>query len=113
MRIKKTDVICGLAAQDARAFVRLLAQRRRTAERLSAVLGTAEIETTDQVLKAFEAEDYVCRQVHDNGAVEWVNTIKGNALAQASFTNPISRRKADSLLADLLARTVEYNADPT
>jgi hypothetical protein len=43
---------------------------------------------------------------------EWRTTISGNALAMASFLNPISRAKARSLLNGVLERAAQYNVDP-
>jgi predicted nucleotidyltransferase len=45
--------------------------------------------------------------------VEWRTTIAGGALTMASFLKPISRAKAEQLLAGLLDRVTAYNADDT
>lgn len=44
--------------------------------------------------------------------VEWTTTILGNALGMASFGKPISRKTADRLVAELIQRARDYNADP-
>ncbi|WP_258046211.1 hypothetical protein [Leifsonia shinshuensis] len=49
----------------------------------------------------------------DDDADMWVTTIAGNALAQASFGKPISRKTADRLVAELVERAKKFNADPT
>jgi predicted nucleotidyltransferase len=42
----------------------------------------------------------------------WVTTIKGNALAQASFGKPITRATATRHLSQVVERARAYNADP-
>jgi hypothetical protein len=41
----------------------------------------------------------------------WSPTVAGGALAQASFMRPISRKKADELLAAVRERAQQYNED--
>jgi predicted nucleotidyltransferase len=41
-----------------------------------------------------------------------MTTVKGNALAQASFGNPVSRATATRLLPQVIERARAYNADP-
>ena len=43
----------------------------------------------------------------------WVTTVKGNALANASFGKPISRATATRLLPEVIDRAHGYNADPS
>ncbi|MGY0386357.1 hypothetical protein ACWZJV_05240 [Nocardioides sp. WG-D5] len=42
----------------------------------------------------------------------WTTTLSGGALAQASFLKPITREKAERLLAGVVERAVSYNDDP-
>ena len=42
----------------------------------------------------------------------WATTVKGNALANASFGKPISRATATRLLGQVIERARAYNADP-
>ena len=49
---------------------------------------------------------------HSASDVWWVTTVKGNALANASFGKPISRVTATRLLAQVIERARAYNADP-
>lgn len=46
-----------------------------------------------------------------DGAMFWVTTVDGNALAKARLGRPMPRSRADELLAQLVQRVVEYNAD--
>jgi len=41
----------------------------------------------------------------------WVSTTKGSALAQASFSRPITRGTAERLLAGVIDRAEKFNAD--
>jgi hypothetical protein len=43
--------------------------------------------------------------------VEWNTTITGGALTMASFLKPISRARAEKLLAGVIERAADYNAD--
>ena len=42
----------------------------------------------------------------------WATTVRGGALANASFLKPMSRRQAEMLLAGVLDRARSYNEDP-
>jgi len=66
-------------------------------------------------MRAFETAGYIERAKFADPAGDdwWVTTIKGNALAGASFGKPISRATAARLLADVIERARAYNADPT
>jgi predicted nucleotidyltransferase len=46
------------------------------------------------------------------GGVRWCATLRGGALANASFLKPIARAKAQVLLNGVLERAAAYNADP-
>lgn len=41
----------------------------------------------------------------------WTTSLRGGALAQASFLKPITREKAERLLAGVVARATAYNDD--
>lgn len=41
----------------------------------------------------------------------WESTIKGSALAQASFARPVTRATAERLLAGVIDRAKRFNAD--
>ena len=49
--------------------------------------------------------------VDRDGETWWVSTIKGSALAQASFSRPITRATAERLLAGVIDRAKRFNAD--
>ncbi|WP_433235032.1 hypothetical protein [Actinomadura nitritigenes] len=81
-------------------------------ERASQVLGV-EHATALRCLEAFEAAGYLRRSEEDSlQGAWWETTIRGNALAQASFGKPIKRATADRHLAQVVERARVYNADP-
>jgi predicted nucleotidyltransferase len=78
------------------------------------ILGTGQSAARDQ-MRAFEAAGYVerAKRARAAGGDWWVTTVKGNALANASFGKPVSRATAARLLAEVIERARSYNADPT
>ncbi len=85
----------------------------RPVEVASGVLGTGQDAARDQ-MRAFEAAGYIERTGLAGAAGDewWVTTVKGNALANASFGKPVSRATATRLLAEVIERARSYNADP-
>ena len=77
------------------------------------ILGVSQDAAPGQ-LRAFEAGGCVqrgglARAVGDDWSA---TTVKGNALANASFGKPISRATATRLLGQVIERARVYNADP-
>ena len=112
MRVSKNDTICGLAAPAARQLMRAYFDDRPV-EVAYDILGTSLDAARDQ-MRAFEAAGYVepGALAHDAGDDWWATTVKGNALANASFGKPISRATATRLLGQVIDRARAYNADP-
>jgi predicted nucleotidyltransferase len=112
MRVSKSDTICGLAAPTARQLMRAY-HDDRPVEVACDVLGVNQDAAQDQ-MRAFEAAGYVERSglAHARGDW-WATTVKGNALANASFGKPISRATATRLLGQVIDRARAYNADPS
>jgi hypothetical protein len=112
MRVSKSDTICGVPAPAARQLMRAYFDQR-PAEVACDVLG-ADRSAVRERLCAFETAGYIQRAGQDSGTGDewWMTTIKGNALAQASFGNPISRATSTRLLAQVIERARAYNADP-
>lgn len=77
------------------------------------VLGVSQDTARDQ-MRAFEAAGYIePRRIGHSASDEWwVTTVKGNALANASFGKPVSRATATHLLTQVIERARVYNADP-
>jgi hypothetical protein len=69
----------------------------------------------DELLDRLADAGFLERQVrHWDGEshVEWATTVRGGALANASFLKPMTREKAQWLLDGVLGRASTYNADP-
>jgi predicted nucleotidyltransferase len=112
VRVSKDDTICGLAAPAARQLMRAYCDDRPV-EVACDILGVSQDAARDQ-MRAFEAAGYVERGglAHGAGDGWWATTVKGNALANASFGKPISRATATRLLGEVIERARAYNADP-
>ena len=112
MRVSKTDTICGLAAPTARQLMRAYYDDRPV-EVACDILSASQDAARDQ-MHAFEAAGYVERSklAHAAGDEWWATTVKGNALANASFGKPISRATATRLLGQVIEYARAYNADP-
>ena len=52
------------------------------------------IRTSTEIARAFEDAGYLRVSVVHDGETYWETTIRGNALAQASFSRPITRATA-------------------
>ncbi len=112
MRVSKEDIICGLPAPMARELMRSFSDHRSSD--LAAELLDLDLEAAEDQLRALEAAGYV-KQIDEDSAVgdqRWITTVRGNALAQASFSKPISRATAKRHLAQIIERAASYNADP-
>lgn len=73
-----------------------------------------EAADADRLLRQLEDAGFVGRSTRNyDGRTEdvWNTTLLGSALAGASFLKPITRAKAEALLAGVLDRTRQYNAD--
>jgi predicted nucleotidyltransferase len=112
VRVSKSDMICGLAAPMARQLMRAYYDNRPV-EVACDILGVGQDAARDQ-MRAFEAAGYIelAELTHARGNDWWVTTVKGNALANASFGKPISRATATRLLGQVIERARAYNADP-
>jgi predicted nucleotidyltransferase len=112
VRVSKSDTICGLAAPAARQLMRAYYDDRPV-EVACDVLGVSQDAARDQ-MRALEAAGYVePRRIGHSASDEWwVTTVKGNALANASFGKPVSRATATRLLGQVIERARVYNADP-
>ncbi len=111
MRVSKDDMICGLPAPTARQLMRAYFDYR-SPNLAGELLGLDRVPAEDQ-LRAFEEAGYL-RQIDKTTAVgdmRWTTTVRGNALAQASFGKPISRATAERHLTQVVERAATYNAD--
>jgi predicted nucleotidyltransferase len=112
MRIAKSDTIGGLPAPLARSLVRKFRGGPTVQDAAQQLLKENGFESADTVFAGLEAGGYLEKfDTDSDGDVWWEATILGNALAMAGFGKPISRKTADRLVAGLLERAHEYNAD--
>ncbi len=113
MRVSKDDMVCGLPAPSARQLMRAFSDYR--SPDLAAELLSLDRDSAEDQLRALEAAGYL-RQVDRESAIgdlRWVTTVRGNALAQASFGKPITRATAERHLTQVTERAATYNADPS
>ena len=85
----------------------------RPVEVACGVLGAGQ-DAAEERMRAFEAAGYVERSKLARAAGDdwWVTTVKGNALANASFGKAITGATAARLLVQCVERARGYNADP-
>jgi hypothetical protein len=110
VRINKNKVIEGLSAVAARDLMRAY-QDDTGAWRAAEARGVSEDEATTHLAKLCAA-GYQDRSEHSSGEAQWITTVRGNALAQATFRKPISRATAERHLESTVRRVREYNSDP-
>lgn len=114
MRLVKTDVIAGLPAPAARAFLRRTRFADFDEEWALSLLSSHGAAGPHSTLLGLEAAGYIERATYSHGNHRWWRTTTlGNALAMASFGKPITRKTADRLVAEMVERAKAYNADPT
>ena len=105
-------MIAGLPASLARDVVRLFGHDR-AAWAARTLLSSSGFEPFDHYVQLLADEGFLERIELEHHDDLWTTTIKGNALAMASFGKPISRATAERLLAGLIDRARTMNADPT
>lgn len=109
MRISRDQIICGIPAMQLRdAFKRL--DSAFDVEHLADLLkvGPAEAQAC---LDSLMVEGYVERDFEAEGRQFFRATVRGGALALASALKPISRERADTLVAGVVERAQQVNAD--
>ncbi len=112
MRVAKTDTIAGLPAATARNLIRLFRGGMFAQETADSLLSRNSVEDADAAFARMEEAGYLAKvDLGDDDLVWWEATTLGNALAMASFGKPIRRKTADRLVAGMLERAREYNAD--
>jgi len=112
VRISKTDTIAGLPAELARTIVRQFKGGYLIPEAIADLLEGTGLEP-GPVFAGLEKAGFLKGKLVRHGEeVWWETTIQGNALAMASLGKPIKRTTADRLVAGLLDRARDYNADP-
>ena len=109
MRLRRGDQIAGIPATDARALMRRFGDPQPES-RIGSWIDTG-IRTSTEIARTFQDAGYLRVSVVHDGQTYWETTIRGNALAQASFGRPITRATADRHLAGVIDRAKRFNAD--
>jgi hypothetical protein len=108
MRIDANDIVCGLPAPTIRDVMRLF----RSPKPQSLLKQWVNSDDAGELAHALHREGWIqLHHVGGDGETWWETTIRGNALAQASFRRPISRRTAERHLRSVIQRAEEYNPD--
>ncbi|MFD7656806.1 hypothetical protein ACFV4N_22785 [Actinosynnema sp. NPDC059797] len=97
-------------ATQARELVRVFRGSPGPTERAASALHMQPAEAHELLRRLAEA-DYLEITEQDDDGPRWFTTVKGNALAGASFAKPITRDTARRHLDGLLQRVRAYNAD--
>src|SRR4051794_39866632 len=101
LRLQRGNVIAGLAAEQARAFVKHCHGGWTNTERIAYLCKVTDAKAA-AALMALRDSGYLEQRVHGDvsgdGWAEWTTTVAGAALAMASFAKPVSRAKAETLL---------------
>lgn len=93
MRLLTTDTVAGYPAREARDFLRNH--------------GYARAEDDNPLAQALAAEGYL-----EQGEDGWQATMEGGALGNAKFIKPITRAKAETIVAEAIERAKAVNANP-
>lgn len=110
MRLSKDQMIEGFPAERARALMRLFRPNAGWTEDAAELLGLDEA-GAQQVLDRFVEAGYLEPPRRDQLGTSWITTVRGSALANASFAKPITRATAERHLRDFVERVRTYNAD--
>ena len=105
--------MAGLPAPVARSLVRLFRGGIFVQDMADTLLSRNGIDNGDATFARMEEAGYLARvDLGGDGYTWWEATTSGNALAMASFGQPIRRTTADRLVTGLVGRARRYNADP-
>lgn len=111
MRIDSKDNIAGISILAVRRLLKKKYNSDWTVVGASDVLEISQEETL-KLLGELHAQGYI-KPVGIRGERQyWRNTIKGNALANATAAKPIGRPKADKAFAEFMERVNQVNQDP-
>jgi predicted nucleotidyltransferase len=111
VRLSKDQLVEGIPAQQARELMRIYRVNPGLTEFAVDLLEVGDAEA-EKLLERFVEAGYLEIAERDrNGVAWWFTTIRGNALANASFAKPITRATAQRHLDGFLERVRTYNAD--
>ncbi|MFI9811468.1 hypothetical protein [Saccharothrix variisporea] len=113
MRLSKAQAVEGLPAVQARELMKAFRTSPKPVMVAAEVLDVDDA-IAEEVLSRFVEAGYLEITDRDaDGDNWWFTTVRGNALAAASFSKPITRATATRNLEGLLDRVRAYNADRT
>ncbi len=109
MRIQPGDEIVGLPALTVRKLMQYAQSGSGGTIKTIAEQLHIDDATAKNIFEALYAEKYIELDDVKDDNTWWHNTMKGNALANATARKPITRRTAERLIADFLKRVREIN----
>lgn len=113
MRVDKNAQVAGVPMPEVRAMLKYAARWHGELWRGGAafVLKDEDESRVDVLLEALEKEGFI-EPVGTGERAHWQLSLKGSALAQASFAKPISRATAERAVDEILERIRELNENP-
>ena len=111
MRLQRGTPVAGVALETARNIARACHDHWRTTTAIPDRVRVPAAQLTELLERLTDAGYLQRRDGRHSARAEWNTTITGGALTMASFLKPISRDRAEKLLAGILERADEYNAD--
>lgn len=113
MRLSKTDSVSGIPAPIARALMRRIGGRSWYRTGVEETLADYGVADPARAAQALISDGLLEPKAEFNGEPIFEATVRGNAVAMASFGRLITRATADRLVAGLLERAKDYNSDGT
>ena len=110
MHIDKSDCILNIPIIKVRDFLRRNKMYEWTVTSVADEIHISIFDATSLV-NELEKQGYIETTEMRHGEQCWRNTIKGNALSQASAAKPVSRKTAERLLTEFLGRVDKVNND--
>lgn len=111
MRLKRGVDVGGVEPELARSIARACHDRWSHIERIAHDVHLSPGDLAPLLAGLLEAGFLESRPAARGSAVEWNTTLAGGSLTMASFLKPISRVKAETILAAVLDRAAGYNDD--
>jgi hypothetical protein len=113
MRLQRGVLVAGVEPELARSIARSCHDRWSELDQIAYEVRVAPSDLAPLATQLEQAGFLEGRPASRSGQREWNTTLAGGALTMASFLKPISRAKAEVLLAGVLERASAYNADET
>ena len=111
MHIDSKATITDIPILNVRQFLRRNANLDWNLDNLAQALKITP-EEAQKLIAELQSQEYIEPSPVDYETPHWQNTIKGNALANASAAKPVGRAKADKAFAEFMERVNQVNQDP-